>query len=292
MDNVGIYRCGGNALWAGLQSGPVAVNKSKLETIINSQFDTPKRVFPELVIMTITSSGPKPTNERARGTLLRISPEEPLHAWVVATARSIRNGEGPDVLAQWVNMIQSASLEFRKIDDVKKLFWEQVAERESIGCRFATMFRTASGRILEIVHFAEMESKRVKKELSRPDIAKAWEQNFKASNMSDPVNFTMVDAAMKCYNGIFKNKEAADLVLETEDLEAYVGGSHWTVYKLVEVVRKATSSSTVVPERVVELLSGMLSTLHTYGGAWLLLAHLKLHHTHTHNCPNSAEPAD
>ena len=260
MANVGIYRCGGNALWAGLQSGPVAVNKSKLETIIKTQFETPKSVFPETVIIAVTSTGPKPTNEKARGTLVRISPEEPLHAWVVATARSIRAGEGPEVLAQWVNMIQSASLEFRKIDDAKRLFWEQVAERESVGRRFATLFRTASGRVLEIVAFAEMESKRAKKELSRPEIAKAWEMNFKASAMSDPVNFTMVDAAMKVYNGIFRHKEAADLVLETENMDTYPGGSHWTVYKLVEVVRKARSSNAVNPERVVEIIAGAPST--------------------------------
>ena len=67
----------------------------------------------------------------------------------------------------------------------------------------------------------------------------------------------MVDGAMKTYNGIYRHRPAADLVLETEDTNRFPVGSHWTVFKLVEVCRKATIANTVVCERVVELLAGV-----------------------------------
>ena len=257
MEQGGVYRCGGNALWASIATGPVAPNAQKLEDIRNAQFSQPSPVFPETIIVAIVPDGPDPRTPAKRGSLLRISPEEPVHAWIIAAATSIQNGEGPEVLADWIRMIKAAPMEFRKMDDPKKVFWAQVGEREAIGRRYATMFRTASGRILEIVAFADMESKRLKKEMSRHDIAKAWEANFKSSNMSETVNFAMVDAAMKCYNGIYKVQAAAKLVLETEDSRLYPAGSHWSVYKLVEACRKATVANVVSEERVVDLLAGV-----------------------------------
>ena len=183
-DGPGYYRCGGNALWASSSSGPVAPNRNKLEELINWQFTVPAVVFPETVIIGVYpgTKGPKPTAASARGSLIRLSPEEPLHAWITVAARSIRAGEGPEQLAHWIAMSMAAPLEFRRIPDAKAIFWAQVAERESLGRRFSAMFRTPSGRILEIVHFAESESSRLKKSLSRDDIAKAWEANFENSN--------------------------------------------------------------------------------------------------------------
>ena len=121
----------------------------------------------------------------ARGTLARVTPEEPLHAWVKTTAARIRGGADVAELAAWVNMAKNCSIEFRVIPEKKDLFWKQVKERESIGHRFYAMSRGPSGRILEIVHFAEQESKRLRRELSRPDIATAWEGNFQSADASE-----------------------------------------------------------------------------------------------------------
>ena len=254
----GYYRCGGNALWASTKSGPVAPAKNKLDELINWQFAAPDVVFPETIIIGVfpATKGPKPTDVSARGSLIRISPEEPLHAWITVAAQSIRNDEGPEQLAAWVAMIMAAPLEFRRIPDHKALFWAQVSERESLGRRFSAMFRTPSGRILEIVHFAETESLRVRKTLSREDIAKAWEAHFTSSNLSDKVNFSTVDVAMKVHAGIVRDPAAAAIVFGCEDTALYPQNP-WTIFKLVEVVRKATVANSVDPVRVVELLEGV-----------------------------------
>ena len=130
---------------------------------------------------------PSPLDVSARGTLARITPEEPLHAWVKATAARIRDGADAAELAAWVNMAKNCSIEFRVISTMKDLFWKQVKERESIGHRFFAMGRTPSGRILEIVHFAEQKSKRLRRELSRPEIASAWETNFQSADAPEKI---------------------------------------------------------------------------------------------------------
>ena len=120
------------------------------------------------------------------------------------------------------------------------------------------MMRTPSGRILEIVFFAEQESKRLRRELSRPDIAAAWEANFQSSDQSEKVCFAFIDAAMKVHAGILRNPEAAAIIASCEDPTVFPKGSPWTVYKLVEVVRKSTSCNSVVPNLVVELLGNVI----------------------------------
>ena len=74
--------------------------------------------------------------------------------------------------------------------------------------------------------------------------------------MSDRVNFTTVDAAMKVHAGILRNPAAASAVLDCEDLALYPQNP-WTIFKLVEVVRKATVANAVDPARVIELLEGV-----------------------------------
>ena len=47
----GVYRCGGNALWASIATGQVAPNKNKLAELIKWQFSTPRKVFPETIVI-------------------------------------------------------------------------------------------------------------------------------------------------------------------------------------------------------------------------------------------------
>ena len=126
-----------------------------------------------------------------------------------------------------------------------------------MGHKFGAMFRTPSGRILEKIHFAEAEGARLRRTLSREDIAKAWEANFQNSSFSDKVNFSTVDAAMKIHNGILRHPAAASVVFNCEDPKSFPYGNPWAIFKLVEVVRKATIANTVDPARVVEFLEGV-----------------------------------
>ena len=66
----------------------------------------------------------------------------------------------------------------------------------------------------------------------------------------------MVDAAMKVHAGILRDPTAAAIVFGCEDIEIYPQNP-WTVFKLVEVVRKSTVANSVDPVRVVELLEGV-----------------------------------
>ena len=255
----GVYRCGGNALWASIATGPVAPNKNKLAELIKWQFSRPQTVFPETIVIGVLppggAGGPTPTDVNARGSLVRLTPEEPLHAWITVAAKSVREGDYP--VADWVQMVLAAPLEFKLLSDRSAIFWEQVSERESLGKRFQIMFRTPTGRILEIVAFAEQESARLGKVLSRQDIADAWEEHFQNSALSEPVTFNMVDSAMKVHAGILRNPAAAAIAFQCEGPVEFPAGNPWTVYKLVEVVRKATIANAVDPQKTVELLQGV-----------------------------------
>ena len=77
----GVYRCGGNALWASIATGPVAPNKNKLAELIKWQFSSPQKVFPETIVIGVLPPGGRggltPTDINARGNLVRLTPEEP-----------------------------------------------------------------------------------------------------------------------------------------------------------------------------------------------------------------------
>ena len=45
VNGPGLYRCGGNGLWASVMSGPVAPTKSKIDEIITWRFGQPSTVF-------------------------------------------------------------------------------------------------------------------------------------------------------------------------------------------------------------------------------------------------------
>ena len=119
MEQVGIYRCGGNALWASLVTGPVTVNQRKLQQLIDFEFSAPAPVFPETVVIGIYPGAPCPLDENSRGLMTRISPEEPLHAWVNAVANRIRESADVDEMTLWANMVKTCSIEFRRIEDKK-----------------------------------------------------------------------------------------------------------------------------------------------------------------------------
>ena len=183
MDSVGVYRCGANGLWACLATGPVAPRRNKFEMVIKDHFPEPRPVFPSTIILAITKQGPNPMTSAQRGLIPRVSPEEMLQAWVSATARSLRAGEGEEIFLQWIAMVKAAPLDFRKFGSAADIFAAQVSERENIGRLYATMFRTVSGRIMEIVAFAETESKRLKRELSRQQITEAWQASLHLFNL-------------------------------------------------------------------------------------------------------------
>ena len=77
----GVYRCGGNALWASIATGPVAPNKNKLAELIKWQLSRPQKVFPETIVIGVLPPGGRggltPTDNNARGNLVRLTPEEP-----------------------------------------------------------------------------------------------------------------------------------------------------------------------------------------------------------------------
>ena len=77
----GVYRCGGNALWASIATGPVAPNKNKLAELIKWQLSRPQNVFPETIVIGVLhpggAGGPAPTDVNARGNLVRLTHEEP-----------------------------------------------------------------------------------------------------------------------------------------------------------------------------------------------------------------------
>ena len=62
---------------------------------------------------------------------------------------------------------------------------------------------------------------------------------------------------MKVYAGILRNPAAAAIAFLCEDPVEFPAGNPWTVYKLVEVVRKATIANAVDPQKTVELLQGV-----------------------------------
>ena len=62
---------------------------------------------------------------------------------------------------------------------------------------------------------------------------------------------------MKVYAGILRNPVAAQIIAACDDPKCFPKGTHWSVYKMVEVVRKCTRNHVIDADLVIECLGNI-----------------------------------
>ena len=90
-----------------------------------------------------------------RSSLLRLSPEEPIHAALIRISELISSGADDESLTKWRVMLLNSRLDFRCLNNEEAARWMSIALREDLGHKHKFMYRTALQRIFEVVTVAE-----------------------------------------------------------------------------------------------------------------------------------------
>ena len=118
IGKVGVHKCGANIFWQDwlMSASPgVPVSRRAVNEYINYYFATPARMPHDIVIAVAgTSTNPLHT----QGALPRVSPDEPVYAWLLAVARDIDAGLPMEA---WVHSALTVTFTFRTLvtDDDK-----------------------------------------------------------------------------------------------------------------------------------------------------------------------------
>ena len=92
---------------------------------------------------------------QARGTWVRVSPEEPVHALMLRLQQIWEEGPTEEMLVAWKQMLMNTRLIFKKLPSMDAANWEAIRAREALGANFVYMYRTALQRCIEIITVAK-----------------------------------------------------------------------------------------------------------------------------------------
>ena len=252
----GTYLCNGNLFWLDLVysvSGNVPVNRQSVELLMSRYFTDPTTKFPDKVIVGIIG---KPSGNEimaSKGSLVRISPDEVIIAWVLSAARDLMKSKSEDRIALWQRAALSVPMEFVSCENVQSRYFKSVNLRESVGTDFAALHRTPVQRIFELISWKTSQERANGKTMSVTDVADTWQKHVQTSVMSEKITAGYIDTALTVYDRILSIEQAAAIVLDAE--ERWGVKSPWdSVYKLEVVIKKCGRPSPQTTKRLLWVL--------------------------------------
>ena len=84
------------------------------------------------------------------GNLHRVSPEEPVHAFIHAVAAAIERNAPQTELDAWLACALNTPMEFLIVPNEQAMAWRAVNMREKTGTSFEALFRSAIQRFYEV----------------------------------------------------------------------------------------------------------------------------------------------
>lgn len=212
-----MYRAAGNLMWLDVMYSPQAGVPTRVSAIKELQmhyFQVPT-VFPGTVTVAVA---PNENPLDARGSMRRISPEEPLHACLLELAEGIRQGI-PDAqtLQAWKRVLLSVSFEFKLLDAEEVRWFEAVRLRERLVVDYSAMARSAVQRIYELQGFRALQERKSGK-ITNADLAKLYNQHGELANSSEAMTENTVKNAAVVYREALLNPRLKTVILETEEL--------------------------------------------------------------------------
>ncbi len=240
MRKTGRYRCAGNMLWADLKlAANLPTRLAQVKRVQSTYFGTCPKQFPQLVIVGVTDVAVNPITQWGhRGGLPRISPEEPLHALILAAKAAMDEGATEEVLAEWRSCILNTPFEFVKCESPRDLVWQRINARESYATEFDLFSRTVLGRIHEVWDvLLKLEQDRGGRTPAPALVAQAWQDNARLSGSSEPVTMSYVETALTVRRRVLSDTDSLKAIQRAEDL--WGKATPWnSIYKLELLARK------------------------------------------------------
>jgi hypothetical protein len=158
--------------WKFTSTPGVPINMTAVKNLMERDFNEPVP-FPGIILIAADNKTWDPTI--CRGAWKRATPEELIHAYILAIGRDVRDpqkAKNDKLMRTWRFHILSATFQFLIIPTDEELFWKTNKLRDDMRSQFNAVVRTAIQRVLEIARYkAQKEAKHGK--MSSAKIAEA-----------------------------------------------------------------------------------------------------------------------
>ena len=131
IGSVGRMKCGANLFWQnflGSVMPGVPENPKAVQEYVDHYFTEPARL-PHDIIIAVDSDGFDPLTHK--GSLVRVSPEEPVHAWALAVARDIDRRVDDEVRKLWKYHSLTCTFHFERLENEDDTYYRAVNLREA-----------------------------------------------------------------------------------------------------------------------------------------------------------------
>ncbi len=238
LKSVGTYVAGGNLFWVDCifnVTPGVPLGTASLRQLKERYFKEPTKVFPDKITIGVFA-GEEP--DQLFGRLVRISPEEVIHVFLLAAAEDLKaHPDDMDRALIWRSCALSVPMEFTVCASAEARHWQAINLRETIGMQYATLYRSTIQRIFELAAWKASVETTSGKKMSPASVATVWKEHVQVSSMGESINVAFIDAAMTVWDRMCQDDECRTMLLQAED--RWGKQTPWdSVYKLEAVIKK------------------------------------------------------
>ena len=174
--------------------------------------------------------------EALRGMPL-LSPCEARDALVFRIDEAIQDGADEETLKLWKAAAENAPICIVRCEK-SEIQWRQINERESVGKSFKLLYRTAIGRMFEVLDVIMAHERANGVELSAKEVAELWNLHVGDAEIGEKVTDTYVIALQKIRKRIIQDKAAITKLLAADEEFGVVGTPWDSIYKLESLATK------------------------------------------------------
>eukprot|EP00959_Pyramimonas_sp_CCMP1952_P265590 5553151-Pyramimonas_sp.AAC.1 len=187
MKRTKVYQCGANLFWCDIMSSAAPGVPNRVETTrALSEFYYPEGEMPTYFEGTIVVNVPSGTVESSEfGHFKLVSPEEAVHAALMACARDINNEAERSILEAWKVFFLTVTMRFIVVEE-HLLFFKAKTLRNAVVQEYDSLARTAFQEICEIANLkSHMEVTAGKHDMSVQEVVDIYNERSKRAECQE-----------------------------------------------------------------------------------------------------------
>jgi hypothetical protein len=219
MERENRYLCGGNIWWVNhlrTVSPSVPMNLQRVKDLAQNFYQKPTP-YQGIISVILEHPGEGTGDLPVKGgNLLRISPEELTHAFILGINMSLEEGAPDEVIQEWVKHSKSVCFSFHEASCMQDVYWMSFNLREALTSDNNAVQRTARQRACEV---AELRSTLLKE--AGPQtlemLAATIASRGRLATESEKMDSSYVQLCMAVYEKICQNKVICAVLQELEE---------------------------------------------------------------------------
>lgn len=219
----------------------IPINTRAVQNLTEHWFGQAVMAFPSVV--TIAAHKEMDVMQHL-GSLVRVSAQEIVHAFIFGVRNAITRGADDSELAQWKRAMLTTTFTFEEIVTVEALYWRSANLREKVVSEFRAVAMTPVQRVCQILEFKATREKVLGNKMSAKAIATAFRENVALNKDSEQLSENMIDNIITLWNRALSNPAVMTVVL---DCESRLGPTtpFDSIYKMVLIVQKASTPQAI-----------------------------------------------